>query len=162
MNRVCCLFSILAVAIAHGDAVMVSVDGTHPGRTLPNVQQMLTLWHLEKGAYAHAARNAEWDVTEFAEYMEIMGATGGNPARDCFKNPADRSTLDDYDFSRLVSGCRNIVRLGLKPYLKLGNVPGKFTADYNGGAFSMNIRPPVDFSAYGLYRLAWADVRRAR
>ena len=37
MNRVCCLFSILAVAIAHGDAVTVSVDGTHPGRALPNV-----------------------------------------------------------------------------------------------------------------------------
>ena len=156
MNRVCCLFSILAVAIAHGDAVTVSVDGTHPGRALPNVQQMLTLWHLEKGAYAHTARNAEWDVTEFAEYVEIMGATGGNPARDCFRNPADRSTLDDYDFSRLVSGCRNIVRLGLKPYLKLGNVPGKFTADYNGGAFSMNIRPPVDFSAYGRYMTACA------
>ena len=136
--------------------VTVSVDGTRPGRALSNVQQTLTLWHLGKGAYANTERNAEWDVTEFAEYVEIMGATGGNPERDCFKNPADRSTLEDYDFSRLVSGCRHIVRLGLKPYLKLGNVPGKFTSDYNGGAFSMNIRPPVDFSAYGRYMTACA------
>ena len=136
--------------------VTVSVDGTRPGRALPNVHQTLTLWHLGKDAYANTERNAEWDVTEFAEYVEIMGATGGNPERDCFKNPADRSTLEDYDFSRLVSGCRNIVRLGLKPYLKLGNVPGKFTSDYNGGAFSMNIRPPVDFSAYGRYMTACA------
>ena len=139
MNRVCCLFSILAVAIAHGDAVTVSVDGTHPGRTLPNVQQMLTLWHLEKGAYAHAARNAEWDVTEFAEYMENMGATGGNDRRDCFKDPANRAVLDDYDFSRLVAGCRNIVRLGLKPYLKLGNVPRKFSSNIDSGDFGMNM-----------------------
>ena len=36
---------ILAAAAAStvlGDAVTVSVDGTHPGRALPNVQQMLT------------------------------------------------------------------------------------------------------------------------
>ena len=150
------ILAAAATSTVLGDAVTVSVDGTHPGRALPNVQQMLTLWHLGKDAYAHTERNAEWDVTEFAEYVEIMGATGGSPERDCFKNPADRSTLDDYDFSRLVSGCRNIVRLGLKPYLKLGNVPGKFTADYNGGAFSMNIRPPVDFSAYGRYMTACA------
>ena len=156
----------IVVATAHGDArapmaaaqgdVTISIDGTKPGRTLPNVQQMLTLWHLDKSMYADTKRNAEWDVTEFAEYIEIMGATGGSPERDCFKNPTDRTTLEDYDFSRLVSGCRNIVRLGMKPYLKLGNVPGKFTADYNGGAFSMNIRPPVDFSAYGRYMAACA------
>ena len=61
---------VLAAAAAStvlGDAVTVSVDGTHPGRALPNVQQMLTLWHLGKDAYAHTERNAEWDVTEFAE-----------------------------------------------------------------------------------------------
>ena len=155
-----CLFGMFAAAasavVARGDAVAVSVEGTRPGRTLPNVQQTLTLWHLAQGAYTNTTRNAEWDVTEFAEYVEIMGATGGNPVRDCLRNPGDRTALDDYDFSRLVSGCRNIVRFGLKPYLKLGNVPGKFTADYNGGHFAMNIRPPTDESAYVRYMTACA------
>ena len=147
---------VAAVAFAQSDAVTVSVEGTCPGRTLPNAQQTLTLWHLERDAYANRARNVEWDVTEFAEYVEIMGATGGSPERDCLRNPGDRTALDDYDFSRLVSGCRNIVRLGLKPYLKLGNVPGKFTSDYNGGDFAMNVRPPTDESAYVRYMTACA------
>lgn len=156
MKRVALGLMAALAAIARGDAVTVSVEGTRPGRTLPNAQQTLTLWHLAEGAYTNTERNAEWDVTEFAEYVEIMGATGGSPERDCLRNPGDRTVLDDYDFSRLVSGCRNIVRLGLKPYLKLGNVPGKFTSDYNGGHFAMNIRPPTDESAYVRYMAACA------
>ena len=85
-----------------------------------------------------------------------MGATGGNPQRDCLRNPADRSVLDDYDFSRLLNGCRGIVGMGLKPYLKLGNVPQKFSTDDNGGSFHMNIRPPDDYAAYGRYMAACA------
>lgn len=143
-------------AMAWGDGVTLSVDGTRPGQTLPNAQQMLTRWFLAPGAYTNTVRNAEWDVTEFAEYVEIMGATGGSPERDCLKNPADRTVLDDYDFSRLVSGCRDIVRLGLKPYLKLGNVPGKFTSKYSGGDFAMNVYPPTDESVYIRYMTACA------
>jgi len=33
-----------SAAVARGDAVTVSVEGTRPGRTLPNAQQTLTLW----------------------------------------------------------------------------------------------------------------------
>ena len=133
-----------------------TVDATRPGRTLPNTQQTLVVWHLDRNSFGPTKRNREHDVLEFAEYVEVMGATGGNPQRDCLRNPADRSVLDDYDFSRLVDGCRGIVSMGLKPYLKLGNVPQKFSTDNNPGSFRMNIRPPDDYAAYGRYMTACA------
>ena len=111
-----------------------TVDATRPGRALPNTQQTIVIWQLDRNRFGPAKRNREHDVLEFAEYVEVMGATGGNPQRDCLRNPADRSVLDDYDFSRLVEGCKGIVSMGLKPYLKLGNVPQKFSTDDNGGS----------------------------
>ena len=138
-------------------AVLLAVDATAPGRVLPNVSKMLALWDLDGETFRDVARYREHDVLEFAEYVEIFGATGGNDVRDCLKNPRDRTVLDDYDFSRLVAGCRNIVHLGLKPYLKLGNVPNKFTTHNNPGAFGMNIRPPTDYAVYGRYMEACAN-----
>lgn len=117
---------------------------------------MLVKWQLNGDDFSSVKRNAEFDVLEFAEYAEIMGATGGNPERDCFKDPENREVLDDYDFSRLVSGCRALLRLGLKPYLKLGNVPQKLSSDIDLGHFKMNIRPPIDYDAYGRYMAACA------
>ena len=142
------------VVLAAGPAF--TIDATRPGRTLPNVQQTLVVWHLDRNSFGPTKRNREHDVLEFAEYVEVMGATGGNPQRDCLRNPANRSVLDDYDFSRLVNGCRGIVSMGLKPYLKLGNVPQKFSTDNNPGSFHMNIRPPDDYAAYGRYMTACA------
>ena len=104
-----------------------TVDATRPGRALPNVQQSLVIWHLDRNRFGPAKRNREHDVLEFAEYVEVMGATGGDPPRDCLRNPADRSVLDDYDFSRLVDSRRGIVSMCMKPHLKLGNVPQKFS-----------------------------------
>ena len=147
--------AVLASAVFAGGPAF-TIDATRPGRTLPNAQQTLVVWHLDKHGFGPAKRNRAYDVLEFAEYVEVMGATGGNPQRDCFRNPADRSVLDDYDFSRLVDGCRGIVSMGLKPYLKLGNVPQKFSTDNNPGSFKMNIRPPDDYAAYGRYMSACA------
>lgn len=150
--------SVVCLLASAEDACAVSfaVDATRPGRVLPNPSQTITVWHLPKDAYRNVVRNKEYNVLDFVEYVEVMGATGGNPQRDCFRNPADRSVLDDYDFSRVVEGCRGILSLGLKPYLKLGNVPEKLSAQTNGGDFHMNIRPPDDFAAYGRYMEACA------
>ena len=57
---------------------------------------MLTLWELQESSFANVKRRNDADVLEFAEYVEVMGATGGNDRRDCFKDPANRAVLDDY------------------------------------------------------------------
>lgn len=145
-----------AAAFADESIAWFEVDSLAPGRVLPNVQKMLVRWQLKSEDFSAVKRNEEYDVMEFAEYAEIMGATGGNPQRDCFKDPKNREVLDDYDFSKLVSGCHALLKIGLKPYVKLGNVPQKFSSDINLGAFGMNIRPPLDYDVYDRYMTACA------
>ena len=138
----------------------VSVDVTRPGRVLPNTSQVLTVWNGVSADWS-VPDNRDYPTRDFVEYVEMMSCTGGNAERDLFRNPADRSVLDDYDFTRLVTACRGILAHGAKPYLKLGNVPVKFTADYDGGEFSMNIRPPADHLVHYRYMRACAAALKA-
>ena len=149
---IACLLSATAAA----DGRTFAVDATKPGRVLPNPSQMLTSWNVPKRYDPSQLLDKEWDVRGFAEWVEVMAATGGNDERDCFRNPKDRSVTDDYDFSRLVDGCRAILSLGMKPYIKLGNVPTKLSSNVSLGDFGMNVRPPDDYSAYGRYMEACA------
>lgn len=142
------------------DLRVVSVDVTRPGRVLPNTSQVLTVWNGVSADWS-VPDNRDYPTRDFIEYVEMMSCTGGNAERDLFRNPADRSVLDDYDFTRLVTACRGILAHGAKPYLKLGNVPVKFTDDYDGGEFSMNIRPPADHLVHYLYMRACAAALKA-
>ena len=124
------------------------------GGTMPNLSKVWTVWNGRNVDWSKAA-NDEYPLG-FVRYVELMAATGGNPERDCFKDPSDRMTLDDYDFSALVKMCRSILGCGMKPYLKLGGVPSKFTDDYDGGSFRTNIRPPSDPKTHYRYLRACA------
>lgn len=78
----------------------------------------------------------------FVDYIELMSATGGNAENDPFAEPLNREVLDDYNFSRIVSSCRGILNLVAKPFLKLGNIPLKLSAEPLIGDFGCNVRPP--------------------
>jgi xylan 1,4-beta-xylosidase len=86
-----------------------------------------------------------------------MQCSGGTEARDLFKNPLDRTVLDDYDFTRLIENCRGVVNLGAKPMLKLGSVPLKYSekATTEHG-FGINPYPPDDYNVYYNYIYALA------
>ena len=150
-------FACLLVATAAADVRTFVVDATKPSDALPNPSQMLVSWHVPTRYDLSQLLDKDWDVRGFAEWVEIMAATGGNDERDCFRNPKDRAVTDDYDFSRLVDGCRAILSLGMKPYIKLGNVPTKLSSNIDSGDFNMNVRPPDDYSAYGRYMEACAQ-----
>ena len=100
------------------------------------------------------------------EEMQIFVASGGSYigyprqlgdtaicefTRDLFKNPADRSMLDDYDFEPLVRTCRNMLRQGVRPCLKLHAVPVKYSSKPKIGWFRVNSRPPDDYEVYAAY-----------
>ena len=92
------------------------------------------------------------DVRAFAETIQITAATGGNPERDLFCDPLDRTTMTDYDFGKLFTACRAILSLGKKPYLKTGNVPLKLTAGAVADpSFGVNCYPPDNFDDYYRY-----------
>ena len=146
----------LISAVAVADVRTFVIDTAEKEAVLPNTSQMLTAWAVPKARAPQALRNCEWDVRNFAEWVEIMAATGGNASRDCYRDPQNRAVTDDYDFSALVEGCRGIVALGMKPYLKLGNVPMKLSSNVANGDFMMNVHPPDDYAEYVRYMEACA------
>ena len=111
----------------------------------------------EMGTAFYNAENApENDIYDFVEYIQLMQCTGGNEQRDLFKEPNNRSVLDDYDFERLIENCRGILHLGAKPCLKLGNIPSKLSADSEVGGFEVNVLPPENYDIYYKYISAMA------
>ena len=160
MSKVSCFifYACLSfIAMGSDECVTFHVEAINSGRTLPNPSQMLCLWSMPKSDFFKGKKNSRYDVTEFAEFVEIMGASGGRYERDCFKKPADRTVVDDYDFTHMIDGCRGILSAGLKPYLKLGNVPVKMSSKALYGGFGMNVHPPDDFAVYGRYMTACAN-----
>ena len=140
-----------------GTAV-VTIDATAmSGRVLPNPVSTVTIW----GNFRRA------DYPDFVERAVMFTATGGNAGRDLFADPSDATRLDDYDFTRLLTNCRNALACGITPDLHLGNVPVKFTkgcdprrekaGGADGGSYGFNIRPPDDYAVYGAYMKAVAN-----
>ena len=120
--------------------------------------------------------NYPW-LEEMQIYVASGGAYMGYPlkesdvaacefTRDCFKDPSDRSVLDDYDFTKLVRACGNMLRQGVRPCLKLHAVPIKYSSDPKIGWFRTNSRPPDDYEVYANYIAAlvqaMVDIRRFR
>lgn len=85
-----------------------------------------------------------------------MTATGGVPARDLFVNPTDTTIKTDYKFDELIAAARNVVKQGLKPMIKTGNVPTKFSTSPKLGVFGVNTRPPDNYDLYYDYIKALA------
>lgn len=141
------VFSLLFGGTAQ---VAVTVDTEAPGDVIGNKVSNVNVWDMGTQFY-NAQNNPENDVFEFVDYVQLMQCSGGTKERDLFVNPMDFSTLDDYDFSRLIENCRGILRLGAKPLLKLGGVPLKYTKDAVLGGFGMNVFPPDDYDVYYKY-----------
>jgi len=87
----------------------------------------------------------------YVKYIQLMTCAGGNEHRDLFKNPLDRTVMDDYDFSPLIRACKNILRQGLIPHLKLGNVPVKYSSNSATGGFGVNTFPPDNYHVWHAY-----------
>lgn len=125
---------------------------------LSNPASNITTWSIYKtGPFVNVKANEENNVFDFVEYVQLMQCTGGNYARDLFKDPYDSTVLDDYDFTALIENCRGIVSLGAKPVLKLGSVPMKYTKNAKLGALNTNVYPPDDYNVYYNYIKAIAE-----
>ena len=166
-KKIICI--ILAVAIVAGGTVglifsglfnkyVFNVDMSRLGYELPNVVNNVNIWSIEGDPFVDAKVDGEYDIFEFVEYVQFMQCSGGTEARDLFVDPTDRSVLDDYDFSRLINNCRGVVNLGAKPFLKLGNVPLKYSKNATTeDGFGLNPYPPDDYDVYYNYIYALAD-----
>lgn len=126
---------------------------------IKNIFSDINLWEFREDwlktseAYAadHFAKNYP-----FVKNIQFMTATGGVPSRDLFVNPTDTTTKTDYKFDELISAVRNVVKQGLKPMIKTGNVPTKFSTSPKLGVFGFNTRPPDNYDLYYDYIKALA------
>ena len=157
------LLSVLGSALpaTGGEPVGVTFDLAARGKTITDKFSDINMWEIDRIWLEQAAEQPRDYFAAnfpFVRRIQLMAATGGNEQRDLFKNPLDRTVLTDYDFSRLVRACENIVAMGLKPMIKTGWVPLKLSADpHIGRAFRTNVRPPADSDAYYAYIKAMAE-----
>lgn len=167
MKKIICV--ILAVVVAIGGVFALgasgvlnkykfTIDTSEKGKTLHNVVNNINTWSIEGDPFTNATASEENNIFEFVEYVQFMQCTGGTEARDLFKDPTDKSVLDDYDFTLLINNCQGVLNLGAKPFLKLGSVPLKFSekATTEHG-FGMNPYPPDDYDVYYNYIHALAS-----
>lgn len=123
----------------------------HPDEKLDvigNKLSNLNYWSYPSSAFRE---NVIGNTYPFVEEIQFMTATGGNAERDLFKDPADRSVLDDYDFSPLVNGCRIVLDQGVKPMIKTGNIPWKYSTNAYENGYAVNVLPPDDYDVYFNY-----------
>ncbi|WP_185602125.1 GH39 family glycosyl hydrolase [Paenibacillus sp. 598K] len=142
------------------DSVAVTVDLSRTGPLLTNKFSDLSQWELGMDWLSEAlAQSEDYMRTRypFVRRVQLMSASGGSETRDLFVNPLDRQTLDDYDFSRLGTAVKHILRQGLKPSIATGNVPLKYSAEPTIGGFGVNVRPPDDDEVYYRYIRALAQ-----
>lgn len=136
-----------------------NIDVSQQGEILPNAVSNINIWNAyETTEFTNPNINDKYDITDFVEYVQLMQCTGGNASRDLFVDPYNFDVLDDYDFSKLIENCKGIVSMGMKPHLKLGSVPLKYSAKANiGEDFGTNIYPPDDYNVYYNYMYAMAQ-----
>ena len=135
-----------------------TIDATETGNTLSNTVSNINIWSIDGNPFVNVSNNEENDIFEFVEYVQFMQCSGGTEARDLFKDPLDRTILDDYDFTVLIDNCRGVLNLGAKPMLKLGSVPLKYSEKASTDTdFGTNPYPPDDYDVYYNYIKAIAE-----
>ena len=135
-----------------------TVDTSEVGMELVNPVSNINIWSIQGNPFVGVKVDEEYNIFEFVEYVQLMQCTGGNADRDLFKDPYDKTVLDDYDFTTLIDNCRGVLELGAKPMLKLGSVPLKYSANALAGQdFGTNIYPPDDYDVYYNYIAAIAQ-----
>ncbi len=141
------VFGVIAAGIFN--KFTFTIDATKTTNTLHNVVNNINIWSIEGNPFVNATANEENNIFDFVEYVQFMQCSGGTETRDLFKDPLDRTVLDDYDFTVLIENCRGVLNLGGKPMLKLGSVPLKYSEKASTDAgFGMNRYPPDDYDVY--------------
>ena len=138
-----------------------NIDLLQQGSKIADIISNMNMWDYH-GAWLEAAQHQNADYFKknlpFIKYIHFMQATGGNGERDLFVDPQNKDVKDDYKFDSLIAACRNVLKQGLKPYIKTGNVPLKYSTNpVIGKSFGVNLNPPDDYDVYFKYIKAIGD-----
>ncbi len=131
-------------------------------RTLNNKVSTICIWDYRESFLGRGEDGQVKRDNPFIERVQFMTATGGNEGRDLFRDPLDRTVMDDYDFTQLLTACENALRLGAKPFLKTGSIPLKFSADPVIARFEVNSHPPERMDDYYNYIYALCEALKEK
>ena len=120
-------------------------------RVLENKVGTVCVWDYREQFLGYGRDNQITEMNPFVERAQFMTATGGNEERDLFRDPLDRSVTDDYAFEPLLCACQNALRLGVKPFIKTGSIPLKFSSCPEIGKFHVNLHIPDRMEDYYRY-----------
>ena len=136
----------------------LTIDARHPSKTiLPNIASNINIWQIGNSFVNPTIEFPEYNEFRFVKWVQLMLCSGGSETRDLFKWPNDRTILTDYNFELLIKNCEGILKLGAKPFLKLGAVPLKLTTEPKINSSSFNIYPPDSYEQYYQYIKAMAE-----
>lgn len=144
---------------------VIRIDPAVQESVVRNIFSDINVWDFRAHwTTAAAAMPDDFFVTKypFVERVQFMTATGGNSSRDLFDDPLDTSVPDDYNFTPLIPALENVIAQGLKPMIKTGTVPLKYSTEPTFAAFGVNIRPPYDYDIYYNYIKALAEALVAK
>lgn len=142
------------------DNTEIAFDMTVQKKQLKNIFSDVNVWEFRAfwgDASQDKADTYFSDFYPFIERVQFMTATGGSYARDLFIDPEDRDVLDDYKFDALIFGLQEVVRQGIKPMIKTGAVPFKYSSNPVVDKFNVNTSPPSDYDVYYNYIKALAQ-----
>ncbi len=132
------------------DGLYLWIDPSAKGKVIGNKVSDMNVWmHTTWSNPLHEGYMAV--VYPFVETIQFMTATGGDYNRDLFVDPYNTEVLDDYNFAPLIVSCRNVVDQGIKPMIKTGNIPRKYSSVSTTGLFGVNVYPPDDYGVYYNY-----------
>lgn len=117
-------------------------------REINNVVSNMNMWSYHEQWLTPFPKGYFSEVFPFVEEMQFMSATGGNCDFDLFRDPLNDEIKNDYDFSPLITACRNVVEQGVRPMIKLGSTPLKYSENHEAGVFGTNMYPPDNYTVY--------------
>jgi len=151
------LFNAVA-QVERSDAISLTIDAKHPTKKeISNIASNINIWQMGNSFVNPKIEFLEFNEFKFVKWVQLMLCSGGSESRDLFRDPRDRNNFDDYDFSLLIRNCKGILKLGAKPFLKLGAVPLKLTTDPQINSSGFNTYPPDSYSQYYIYIKALAN-----
>lgn len=147
------LSAFTAMALDDEDSTFgLIIDAKHPAReTLPNIASNINIWQMGNTFVNPIIEIPEYNEFRFVKWVQLMLCSGGSESRDLFIRPNDRKTMEDYNFGLLIKNCEGILKLGAKPFLKLGAVPLKLTKEPKINSSGFNIYPPDSYEEYYRY-----------
>lgn len=140
----------------------IQIDPRKKIRKLDNKVSTICIWDYRESFFGRGEDGQIKKDNPFVERVQFMTATGGNEGRDLFRDPLDRTVMNDYDFTPMLTACENALRLGVKPFLKTGSIPLKFTKDPQIGKFEVNMHAPECMDDYYNYIYALCEALKEK